>query len=235
MGFNFLTLLSLPFGLIIPALVLLFFIFSKKKANVAFSSIGYGVLSFFASVVAVFIVFVATNTLFLSAVRFEDDSSGMGIAGTIIIVLIAVLFVACESLKMVFINKFSQQEQPVKYASLGFSAGVIIAQNLLVFVALNIFSNYEMEAAYALFSGAIILVTGIMYTAVSIASEIMLKDGHKGPAYAISAVYYLFWISAILFVKSTVLLYIALIFFFIVSLVLSGVFVIRSKKAGSQK
>ena len=132
MGFNFLTLLSLPFGMIIPALVFCFFVFSKKEANVSFTTIGYGMLSFFASIVAVFIVFVATNTLFLSAVRFEDDSSGMGIAGTIIIVLIAVLFVACESLKMIVINKFSKQEQPVKYASLGFSAGVIIAQLLTI-------------------------------------------------------------------------------------------------------
>ena len=230
MGFNSLTLLSLPFGLILPVAIIIFFCFSKKKNHIAYDSVAYGFGGFLASVVAVFVVFIAMNTLLLSSVKFVDDNSGMQAAGAVIIALIVILFIVCESFKMMTVNKFIKSEgERTLFSSIGYSAGVVIAQNALVFVALNIFNNYEMEATYAIFSGLILFVSSIMYVAVSAATEIMLRDGYKYPAYGVSFVYYLFWIALILAVRSTILMYIITAFFFVVTLVLSGVFFFRSK------
>ena len=229
MGFNALTLLSLPFGLIMPLAIIIFFCVSKNKKQIAYDSVAYGFGGFLASVVAVFVIFVAFNALFLSSVKFDDATSGLTVAGGVIIALIVILFVVCESFKMMTVNKFLKSEGRTLFSGIGYAAGVVLAQNVLVFVALNIFNNYEMNASYAIFSGAFLFVTSIMYTALSAATEIMLKDGYKYPAYGVCFVYYLFWIAAVLSVRSTVLIYVATAFFFVLSLVLSGVFIIRSK------
>lgn len=232
MGFNNYTLLVFPLGLLIPAVVIAFFAFSKHKKESAYDAIAYGAVSFLASMVAVFLAFIITNALFLSNLTFSDDTSGLTIAGVVFSFMIAVMFVVCESLKLSVINKFKSSEKRTKFSALAYSAGVIIAQNAVVFVALNIFNNYDMTAGFALFSGAALLVTGIMYTALSLASEVALVLNSKGAAYGVSAVYYLFLISAIICVRSSVLLYIVTAFFFVISLVLSGVFI--KKKAGKK-
>lgn len=229
MGFNAVTLLALPFGLIMPLAIIIYFCVSKKRKQIAVDSAAYGLGGFLASVVAAFVVFIVFNALFLSSVKFDDDASGLKIAGTIISILILILFIVCESFKMMTVNKFLKDEKKNILSGIGYSAGVVLAQNLLVFIALNIFSNYEMNESYAIFSGAFVFVTSIMYTALSVAAEIMLRDGYKYPAYGVSFVYYLYWIAAVLCIRSTVLIYVVTAFFFILSLVLSGVFIIRSK------
>ena len=50
-----------------------------------------------------------------------------------------------------------------------------------------------MDTQYALYSGAILCVTGIMYLVLSWACESIVKSSAStAPAYAISSVYYLF-------------------------------------------
>ncbi len=235
MGFNSTTLLSLPFGLIIPVIVMVYFAFSKRKANIAYDSIAYGFVSFLASLVAVFIAFILVNTLFLSSLTFEDDTSGLGVAGTIIAVMIAMLYIVCESLKIATLKKFKKSETRYLYAGAGFSAGVIIAQNAAVFVALNIFSQYEMEPQYAIFSGAIVCLTGIMYTVLSVSSDIALDDSGNGAVMALSSVYYLFWILAIVSSNSTILIYIVSALFFVISMILGGIFIIGKHKKSERR
>ncbi len=235
MGFNSLTLLSLIFGLIVPVAIFIIFILSKHRKELALGSVGYGFLSFLASIVAVFVVFVISNSTFLASLTFENETDGLLSMGIVICVMVAILYLVCESLKMWALKKFTADENKFRFAGLGFSAGVILAQNVVVFIALNIFSNYEMEPAYALFSGAIVCVTGIMYTVISHSCDIIIKSGTEAPAYAISAVYYLFWVSAIIFSRSTIMLYISLAFFFVLSFALSGAFIFKIKKSAGGK
>lgn len=235
MGFNTTTLLSLPFGLIIPVLVILFFIFSKHRSKIAYDSVAYGFISFLASILAVFIIFIIMNALFISSLTFDDDISGLGIAGTIFAVMIAILFFVCETLKITAVNKFRASETRSLNSAVGFAAGVIVAQNGIVFVALNIFDEYEMTPQYALFSGAIICLTGVMYLLLSIAGEQAIKEESKVGAYGIASVYYLFWIGAIIFSGSRILMYISSVFFFVLSLVISGVFVFKNKRIVGEK
>ncbi|MBP3481090.1 MAG: hypothetical protein J6K66_05760 [Clostridia bacterium] len=229
MGFNEITLLELIFGLLIPLAVIIFFLLSKNRGNIAYDSIAYGFASFLASVIVVFIIFTIANMLFLSSFEFGEDSSGMATVGIIICVMIAILFAVCETLKIMTIKKFQKNENRFLLPGVGFSAGVIIAQNACLFVALNIYNRYEMDTQYALYSGAILCVTGIMYLVLSWACESIVKSSAStAPAYAISSVYYLFWIAAIAFSGSTVLLYISSVFFFILAFVLSGVFLFKT-------
>lgn len=233
MEFNTQTLFSLPFGLLVPIVVILFFLFSKRRQNIAYDAVAYGFVSFLGSIVAVFIVFIIANALFLSSVTFENENSGLGFAGTVISVMIAILYFVCETFKIMTVKKFRKDENKYLYSGIAFSAGVIIAQNAIVFVALNIFDGYEMEIQYALFSGAILCVTGIMYSVLSAASDIALKDASESVVYGINAVYYLFWIFAIIFSGSTVLMYISVVFFFVLSFVIGGVFLFHNKKTKS--
>ena len=144
--------------------------------------------------------------------------------------MIAVLFVFCESFKMMTMKKFSESDTRKEFSSIGFSAGVVIAQSVVIFVALNFFDSYEMEAGYAIFSGLILLVTGVMYTVLSYASEKALILGSKGAAYALSSVYYIFWIGVIVCVSSTTLMYIVSSLIFVIAFVLSAVFLKNSGK-----
>ena len=77
MGFNEITLLELIFGLLIPLAVIIFFLLSKNRGNIAYNSIGYGFVSFLASIIIVFIIFTIANMLFLSSLEFGEDTSGM--------------------------------------------------------------------------------------------------------------------------------------------------------------
>ena len=236
MGFDYRTLLCLPFGLLLPIALFVFLSVSKKKKPISFDPILMGIGSFFASIAAVAVVFVFAN-MFLSSLTFSDASSGMTTVGGIIVVMILAVYAVCESFRIHIIIKFIKADEPKKYSSLGFSAGVVIAQNAIVFVALNIFSLFELNIGYALFSGALLLFTGIMYTVLSYANEIMLFDGHKAPAYALSSVYYLFWIAIVTLIAfqtdislSSILIYVAFAFFFVLSFVLSAVFIFKFKK-----
>lgn len=234
MGFNSTTLLSLPLGLLLPVAIIVFLIISKKKKNVSFDSFFIGFGSFLASIAIVAALFIAFNAVFLSTITFSDDTSGIKTVGAIIVCLIIALYIVCESFKLSAIKKAQTADVPKEYTSLGFSAGVIASQNIIVFVALNIFSHYEMNIGYAIFSGGILLFTGIMYLVLSYASEIMLRDNHKGPAYAISSVYYVFWITVILLIaaqiNSSLIVYVISAFYFVVSFVLSAVFIFKIKK-----
>ena len=232
MGFNYFTLLQLPFGLIIPIAVILFFILSKNRKSYAYDSIFYGIGSFLGSILCVAIAFIFTNSVILAGLSFSDETSGMTIAGTIFSIMLAVLFIFCESFKMMTIKKFTESEKRTKFSSLGFSAGVIVAECAVMFVALNFFDGYEMNAGYAVFTGVIITVTGIMYTILSFAAEKALKLGSKGAAYAVSSIYYIFWIAVIFCVQSTkpILLYIVGSLIYVIAIVISAVFL---KKNGS--
>lgn len=230
MGFNYFTLLEFPFGLALPLAVILFFALSKKRKTCAFDSIAYGVGAFLGSLLCVAIVFIFTNSVILAGLSFSDDVSGMTIAGTIFSIMIAVLFVFCESFKMMTMKKFSESDTRKEFSSIGFSAGVVIAQSAVIFVALNFFDSYEMEAGYAVFSGLILLVTGVMYTVLSYASEKALILGSKGAAYALSSVYYIFWIGVIVCVSSSTLMYIVSSLIFVIAFVLSAVFLKNSDK-----
>lgn len=231
MGFNFTTLLELVFGLLIPVIIILCFLFSKRKKEIAFESITYGFLSFLGSIVAVFIGFIIVNSLFLSSLSLNDETSGFVISGSIIIIMLAILFAACESLKVMTIRNFQKKETHYRMAGIGFSAGVIIAQNVCVFIMLNAINNYEIDAAYALYSGGIICITGIMYLVLSASCQVILKDyKNPVPAYALSSVYYLYWTSAIICSRSTILLYLVSALFFVISFVLSGVFIFKIRK-----
>ncbi len=224
MGFNYFTLLHLPLSLAIPLAILLFFIISKNRKSYAYDSIVYGIGAFLGSILCVAIVFLFTNSIFLSGVSFSDDTSGLAVAGSVFSFMITVLFVFCESFKMITIQKFIKSEKRTKFSSLGFSAGVIIAQSGVIFVALNLFDSYNMSAGYAIFSGIIIAVTGVMYTVLSFAAERVLLLGSKGAAYGVSSIYYIFWIALILSVQSTELLYIVCSFIYVVAFVISAVF-----------
>ncbi len=238
MGFNYFTLLQLPFGLIIPVAVILFFVLSKNRKTYAYESIFYGIGSFIGSILCVAIAFIFTNSVILAGLSFSDDTSGMTIAGTIFSIMLAVLFVFCESFKMVTIKKFIQAEKRTKFSALGFSAGVVIAQTAVIFIALNFFDAYEMSAGYAVFSGIIITVTGIMYTILSIAAEKAICLGSKGAAYGVSSIYYIFWIAVIFCVQSTkpILLYVVCSIIYVIAIVISAVFLKRNdgliKKTG---
>ncbi len=230
MGFNYFTLLEFPFGLIIPIAAILFFVISKNRKSYAYDAIAYGFGAFLGSLMATAIAFVALNTFFLAGLTFSDDVSGMTIAGTIFSVMIAVLFVFCESFKMMTFKKFFKEEKRTELSSVAFSSGVILAQSGVIFVALNFFDNYEMTAGYAIFSGIIITVTGAMYTVLSFAAEKALKLGSRGAAYAISSVYYIFWIAVIFCVGSPVLMYIVSVLIFVFAFVISAVFLKNGNK-----
>lgn len=228
MGFNSITLLELIFGLLIPIIVIAAFLLSKKKSEIAFDSIAYGFVSFLASIVAVFIGFMIINALFLPSLSFEDESSGLTLAGTVICAMVVILFAVCESLKISTIKKFQKNETHYRMSGIGFSAGVILAQNVCVFIVLNVLNNYDMDAAYALYSGGIVCITGIMYLVLSGACQVIVKNGQStAPAYALSSVYYLYWIAAIIFSRSTIMIYTVTALFFILTFVLSGVFLTR--------
>lgn len=230
MGFNEITLLELIFGLLIPLAVIIFFLLSKNRGDIAYNSIGYGFISFFVSIVIVFIIFTVANMLFLSSLEFGEDTSAMATVGAIICAMIAILFAVCETFKIMTIKKFQKNETRFLLPGVGFSAGVIIAQNVCLFIGLNIYNRYEMDTQYALYSGGILCITGVMYLVLSWACESIVKSSAStAPAYAISSVYYLFWIAAIAFSGSTVLLYISSIFFFILAFVLSGVFLFKTR------
>ncbi len=232
MGFNYTTLLEFIFGLIPPAAIILYLILSKRRDQIAFSAIGYGFLSFMGSVIAVFIVFVAANALFLSSITFEDDSSGLTLAGAIICGMVAVIYGVCETLKIMTIKKFKAEEKRTRMSGAAFAAGVILAQNAVIFIALNMFDKYSMDARYALFSGGIVCVTGIMYTVLSAACQVMVgMTANNLPAFMLSAVYYLFWIAAVICSRSTVLIYTATVLFLLLTFVLSGVFLFKTGKS----
>ena len=228
MGFNYFTLLEFPIGLALPIAVILFFVFSKNRKTYAYDSIAYGVGAFLGSLLFAAIVFVFTNSVILAGLSFSDDVSGMKIAGTIFSIMIAVLFIFCESFKMMTIKKFKDSDTRTKFSSIGFSAGVVIAQSIVIFVALNFFDSYEMEAGYAIFSGLILLVTGVMYTVLSYAAEKALALGSKGAAYALSSVYYIFWIAVIICVGSSTLMYVVCSAIYVIAFVLSAVFLKNS-------
>ncbi len=228
MGFNYFTLLEFPIGLALPIAIILFFALSKNRKTYAYDSIAYGIGAFLGSLLCVAIVFIFTNSIILAGLSFSDDVSGMTIAGTIFSIMIAVLFVFCESFKMMTIKKFTESETRTKFSSIGFSAGVVIAESIVIFVALNLFDSYEMEAGYAIFSGLILLVTGVMYTVLSYAAEKALSLGSKGAAYALSSVYYIFWIAVIVCVSSSTLMYIVCSVIYVIAFVLSAVFLKNS-------
>lgn len=229
MGFNYSTLLVFPVSLILPIAVFLFFVLSKNRKNLAYESVFYGIGAFLGSILCVAIVFVFTNSVILSGLSFEDDTSGMQIAGTIFSIMIAVLFIFCESFKMMTIKKFTEAETHTKLSSIGFSAGVIIAQSAVIFVALNLFDNYDMTTGYALFSGIILTITGIMYTVLSFAAEKVFALGSKGAAYAVSSIYYIFWISVILLVQFPVPMLVVSGVIYLVAFIISAVFLKNSK------
>lgn len=231
MGFNSITLLSFVFGLLVPLGVLVFFFLSPRKKEITFDSIAYGFVSFLGSIIAAFIIFTFASMLFMNNITFdsEDASSGLGFAGTVISVMVAILFVLNESLRMFTLNKFRNSERHL-YSGIGFAAGTIIAQSCAVFVAINIFDGYEMDAPYALFSGGIICVTGIMYLLLSYSSEIAFEISGKGAAYGLMSVYYIFWIAIVIFSSSTIMLYVAGGVVFLVAVALSAVFVVRRSR-----
>lgn len=239
MGFNKITLLSFVFGMLLPAVVIIVLMFLKKRKNVAFDSISYGFVAFFASIVAVFVAFTMLNSLFLSNITFDAEKmdSGLTVAAPVFSAMILVLFAVCEISKIKTIQKFSASETKNKHSGVGFAIGILIAQNAVVFAALNMlefnmYDDFEITAGFALFSGAMILVTGIMYTALSYASEVIIEEGGKtAPAYALSLIYYLFWIGVLFCINSTTLMYVVSGFVFAVSLILSGVFIVKAKKS----
>ena len=225
MGFDTTTLLLFPIGLLLPIATILFFVFYKDKKSIAHDTVFYGIGSFLGSMVAAFIAFLILNAVLSAGFSVDDYTSGFGLVSTIFSVLIAVIFIICESLKMVSIKKFLSDDTRNRFSSLGFSSGVIIAQNAIFFVALNLFR--DSNPTWSLFTGLFIFVTGIIYYVLSMASEKCLALGSKGAAYGLSGVYYLMWISIVFAISSSILIVFFVVFFFVVSLVLSYIFLKR--------
>jgi len=225
MGFDTSTLLLFPLGLLLPIATVVFFIFCKDKKSVAHDTVFYGIGSFLGSMIAAFIAFLLVNTILSANFSVDDYESGFTLVSTVFAILIAVIFVICESLKMVTVKKFISDEKRNRFSSLGFSAGVIIAQNAIFFVALNVFR--DTDPTWSLFTGAFIFVTGIIYYELSFASEKSLALGSKGAAYGLSAVYYLMWISIVFAISSSILIVFFIAFFFVISLILSYIFIKR--------
>ncbi len=222
MGFDTSTLLLFPVGLLLPIATIIFFVIYKDKKSIAHDTVIYGIGSFLGSMVAAFIAFLLANTVLSAGFSVDDYTSGFELVSTIFSILIAVIFVVCESLKMVSIKKFLSDDTRNRFSSLGFSAGVIIAQNAVFFVALNLFR--DSNPTWSLFTGVFIFVTGIIYYVLSVASEKCLALGSKGAAYGLSSVYYLMWISIVFAIRSRILIVFFVAFFFVVSLVLSYIF-----------
>lgn len=225
MGFDYTTLLMLPLGLLLPVATVICFMLSKNKKTVAYDSVVYGVGAFLGSMVAVFIAFVILNTALSAGFSVDDYTSGFTLVSIIFSALIAVLFVCCESLKMITLKKFMTAETRNRLSSLGFSAGVIIAQNAVFFVALNIFK--DTNPTWSMFTGAFIMLTGVVYYVLSYAAERSLSLGSKGAAYALSGIYYLMWICIINAIRSQLLIILSVAFFFVFSLVISYIFIRR--------
>ena len=231
-GFNQSTLLVFVFGLVLPACVLAFFFISKQRKKIAFESIGYGFGGFLISIAAVLIAALIMNGLFMAGLTFEDETSGLTVAGAIISFMVAILGVVCEFLKILTIRKFQKSEKRTLYSGIGYSAGVVIAQSLIVFIAMNIMQGYDVDSSWSLVSGGIVLVTGIMYLIMSASCDIILAETPKsGPAFIISMLYYAFWIAEIFASRSTALLYTVAVLFFVLSAVLCGVFIVRTRRS----
>ena len=227
MGFDHVTLLVFPLGLLLPLVTLVFMvIMNGKKRKVSFDTFFYGIGSFLGSMVAVFISFIILQSVLSSALSVEDYTDGFTLVSIIFSALIAVLCLFCESLKMVTIKHFSTDDKKSFLPSLGFSAGVITAQSGVFFVALNIFE--DTSAMFALFTGAFIMITGVVYYVLSYAAEVSLLSGSKGAAYGVSAFYYLMWIGAVLAIRSTTLVAVVVVAFFIISLIFGYVFIKRN-------
>lgn len=241
MGFNTTVLFAHIFGLIIPIALLFFFAFSKHRKEIAFDSVFYGIAGFGLGIVAAVMLFLIANMMVLSGITFEsdDNESGLALAAGVLSVLIIIVYLVCETFKLYVIKKSRDSEERFRYSGLGYSAGVIIAQNAGVFVALNIIGGEELEAGLAAFTGIIVTVAGVMYTVISHACDIIYQIGSKAPAYALSFVYYFFWIAIILCSNSTVLIYTVSALIFVLAFVLSGVFVVNKeklkRKAGESK
>ena len=148
----------------------------------------------------------------------------------LLLTLIAGLMTGVGSIMGLFVPKENKKFLSV---ALGFSAGVVIAQSGVFFVALNIFN--DATPLFALFTGAFILLSGVMYYVLSYATEISFALGSKYAAYAVSAVYYVMWIFMMLFINSPTLIVVIAALFFVISLVLGYAFVKRTKKSGSDR
>ena len=233
MGFDYTTLLVFPLGLLLPIITLVAFALLKNKKMVKFDTVFYGIGAFLGSIVVAFIIFIIMQTVLVSGFSADNYASGYTLVSIIFSVLIAVIFVCCESFKMVTIKKYADKEEKAFAPSLGFSAGVVIAQSGVFFVALNIFK--DATPLFALFTGAFILLSGVMYYVLSYAAEISFTLGSKYAAYAVSAVYYVMWIFMMLFINSPTLIVVIAALFFVISLVLGYAFVKRTKKSGSDR
>lgn len=234
MGFDSTILYAHVFGLIVPVLILAFFATSKKRKQIAFDSIFYGIAAFIGGIVSAVVLFVVANMLVLSGISFDGDNgeNGLALAAVVISVLVITIYAVCETIKLYVIKKSHDSEDRPLFSGLGFSAGVIIAQNIAAFVALNIINSDELESGIPIFVGAFICFSGVMYTVLSHACDKINEYGNKAPAYALSFIYYLFWIAAVVCSNSTILLYVVLITIFVIAFVLSGVFVFRQSKSG---
>lgn len=230
MGFNNITLLVFPLGLLLPLATVAYMVYASTKKKIAFDTVFYGIGAFLGSIVAVAIAFLIINSAMTATFSADNYESGFGLVGTIFSILIAVLFLFCESFKMVTIKHFSDGDKKSHLPFLGFGAGVVIAQAAVFFVALNIMQ--DITILFSLFTGAFIFVTGIMYYVLSYASEKALLLGSKGAAYGLSSIYYLMWISMILSIRVPKLVVGVAVAFFVFSIVIGVIFIRRSGKVG---
>lgn len=228
MSIDYTTLLVLPLGLLLPLATVVFFVMSRKKVKVSYDTIFYGIGSFIGAFGVAFLAFFILQGLFFTGFSADNYFDGYVLVSSIFSVLIAIIFIVCESLKMVTFKKCLKSDDHSYFPSLGFSAGVVLTQCAAFFVALNAFDS--VTPLWAVFSGAFVLLSGVMYYVLSYASEVAFSLGSKGAAYVISSIYYLMWICMMLFIKSSVLVVTVASLFFVLSLVFGFVFIARNKK-----
>ena len=217
MGFDVATLWCLPLGLLIPVAIIIYMIIMRKKKPSAYDTIGYGFVSFFASIVSVFIILILLNSLFFKYVKFENQEDGMLVVGIIGTIIIAIIYFICESIKYFTFRTVMEKEKNYENAGLGFAAGVIIAQSAAAFIISNI---AKFDAYISLFTGAMVLGTGIIYVMLSIVGYRLVLEGYKGPYFFISTIYYLYYILVMILYRWTIGLYLISALTLIVTIIL---------------
>lgn len=220
MGFDKATLWSLPLGLLIPVAIIIYMIITRKKKPSAYNTVGYGFVSFFAAIISVFVILAILNGLFFNSMTFENQDDGMILVGIIGAVIIVIMYFICETMKYITFCNVLEKENNKENAGLGFAAGVIIAQTAVIFIISNV-AYFDMYLS--LFSGAMVLGTGVIYVLLSLIGYKLVSGNYKGPYFFLSSIYYIYYMLVMIFYRWTIGLYIISALALAVTIILSVV------------
>lgn len=186
---------SILMGAVIPCLVLIALLCSKKRKQISFMPVLYGFGTLFVTLAVVAVLVLVLSQFFFTSIAVSSESDAnvyIYVGGGIVLLL---FYLCSETLRTVSYQTVLRSEKK-EYAGLTFGCGFILAQNLLI---LGLIYAGDVDMNQSLAFGLLMLISGVIYLLISaIGYQLNLEDQrYAGAAVGIS--YYLMLAAMLIF------------------------------------